>query len=54
MDEKMICEEKTNDKVDLTKYPEAFEALKPMLQFLPNEEAKEGLLVGFTFFMAMM
>ena len=41
-------------KVDLTKLPEGHEALKPMLFFLPNDEAKQGLLNGFTLFLSLM
>lgn len=40
--------------LDLTKLPEGHEALKPMLDFLPNDEAKEGLLAGFTLFLSLM
>ena len=43
-----------NEKIDYTKFPEGFEALKPMLDFLPNDEIKEGLLAGFTLFLALM
>ena len=43
-----------SEKKDYTKLPEGFEALKPMLDFLPNEEAKEGLLAGFTMFLSLM
>ncbi len=42
------------EKKDYTKYPEGFEALKPMLDFLPDEQTKEGLLAGFTLFLALM
>ncbi len=43
-----------NDQIDYTKYPDGHEALKPMLAFLPNDEAKKGLLAGFTMFLALM
>jgi len=42
------------EKIDYTKYPDGHEALKLMLDFLPSEEAKEGLLIGFTVFMSLM
>ncbi len=43
-----------SEQIDYTKFPDGFEALKPMLGFLPNEEAKEGLLAGFTLFLSLM
>ncbi len=43
-----------SEQIDYTKYPQGHEALKPMLEFLPNDEAKEGLLAGFTLFLALM
>lgn len=43
-----------SEKVDYTKYPDGLESLKPMLDFLPNDEAKDGLLAGFTVFLALM
>ena len=39
---------------DYTKYPEGHEALLPMLDFLPDEESKYGLLAGFTMLMSLM
>lgn len=39
---------------DLTKFPDGFMALMPMLSFLPDEDAKMGLLVGFTFVASMI
>ncbi|WP_282432013.1 MULTISPECIES: hypothetical protein [Dehalobacter] len=42
------------ENIDYTKYPDGHEALKPMLDFLPCEEAKAGLLIGFTLFMSLM
>ncbi|WP_415534958.1 hypothetical protein [Dehalobacter sp. 4CP] len=42
------------EKIDYTKYPDGHEALKSMLDFLPSEEAKAGLLIGFTVFMSLM
>lgn len=41
-------------EIDYTKFPEGFEALKPMLSFLPSEEMKDGLLAGFTWFLSLM
>lgn len=46
--------QETNGQIDYTKYPEGHEALKTMLGFLPDEETKEGLLVGFTVFLSLM
>lgn len=43
-----------NEKIDYTKFPDGIEALKPMLDFLPDEETKEGLLAGFTLFLSLM
>lgn len=43
-----------NEELDLTKYPQGHEALKPMLDFLPSEEMKDGLLIGFTLFLSLM
>lgn len=40
--------------IDYTKYPEGHEALKPTLEFLPDEAAKDGLLAGFTLFLSLM
>ncbi len=40
--------------IDLTKWPEGHEALKPVLDFLPNDEAKNALLAGFTLFLSLM
>ena len=42
------------EKIDYTKYPQGHEALKPMLDFLPDDGAKEGLLAGFTLFLSLM
>lgn len=41
-------------EVDYTKYPEGVEALKPMLDFLPDDASKEGLLAGFVLFLSLM
>ena len=43
-----------NEVIDYTKYPAGHEALKPMLDFLPNDESKYGLLAGFTLFLSLM
>lgn len=43
-----------NEDIDYTKFPQGFEALMPMLEFLPNDEEKFGLLAGFTLFLALM
>ncbi len=40
--------------IDYTKYPDGLNVLKPMLDFLPNDQAKDGLLAGFTLFLALM
>lgn len=42
------------ETTDYTKLPAGHEVLKPMLDFLPDEETKEGLLAGFTMFMSIM
>ena len=41
-------------EIDYTKYPEGVEALKPMLDFLPDDAAKEELLAGFVLFLSLM
>jgi hypothetical protein len=41
-------------KVDLTKLPAGHDMLKPLLNFLPSDEAKGQLLAGFTLFLALM
>lgn len=46
--------ENVQETIDYTKLPAGHEVLKPMLDFLPNEQAKEGLLAGFTMFMSIM
>lgn len=41
-------------EMDYTKYPDGVEALKPMLDFLPDDAAKDGLLAGFVLFLSLM
>lgn len=41
-------------EIDYTKYPEGVEALKPALDFLPDDATKEELLAGFVLFLSLM
>lgn len=43
-----------HEVIDYTKYPDGLNALKPMLEFLPNDQAKDGFLAFFTLFLALM
>ncbi len=47
-------EMKEKEKVDLTKYPDGHEAIKRLLDFLPSDEVKDQVLIGFTLFLAQM
>lgn len=42
------------EEMDYTKYPDGVEALKPMLDFLPDDAARDGLLAGFVLFLSLM
>ena len=42
------------EEMDYTKYPDGVEALKPMLDFFPDDAAKDGLLAGFILYMSLM
>lgn len=58
-EERLVMENEEKKEViqettDYTKLPAGHEVLKPMLDFLPDEETKEGLLAGFTMFMSIM
>lgn len=46
--------ENKEEVIDYTKLPAGHDVLKPMLDFLPNEQAKDGLLAGFSMFMSIM
>lgn len=40
--------------VDVSKFPQGPETLKKILDFLPNEEAKNELVFAFALFLSMM
>ncbi len=40
--------------VDVSKYPQGPETLKKALDFLPNEDAKNGLVYGFVLVLSFM
>ena len=50
----MNTEDIMDAKTDLTKLPDGFNAILPMLDFLPDEQSKMAFLGAFTYVISLI